>query len=449
MQEKMISILIVEDDEAELYSLKQKIQVSHAKVKFLEASTRLKAQKIIQHEPIDLALIDINLNGIHEGLDLLVETVNLNILSIIISGENEDDIKEKAFELGAINYITKPVEREHIDMVILRSYYSQNTHFFEDLIEKNYPTNNIAFKNHLIELFANYQNINKLLILGETGVGKTKLASSLAKISDKQLVIVDCTQFSDPDKARVALFGALKGAYTGLNENKIGLLEKADNGILYLDEFHHLPKEIQKTLLKPLDEKIAKKMGGKEFSSNFHLIVGSNREYQELYDLILPDLLNRIHQYIFKVPPLIERPEDIKVLFRQFNASIHPIHLDLFFSTGVIEEIRKSRLPDNARGIRSFIEFMKGKGKQRVTVSDVKNYFSDKNIKTDITNHNLVDDIEKLMSEKGATKALSYLRELVILKKLQSGLGVNKIAKTFRIDKTTISKVRDKYEIKS
>ncbi|WP_452232068.1 sigma 54-interacting transcriptional regulator [Lacinutrix sp. MEBiC02595] len=158
-----------------------------------------------------------------------------------------------------------------------------------------------------------------ILLLGERGIGKSHIANTTNKTLKTQgkLIQANCASFDDDNKAEVELFGYSKGAFTGgLPGGKDGLIEEADNGILFLDEIHHLSKLVQAKLMKALqtdknNKMSIRKMGAiKEIKVEARLIFATNKTIKELRTLLLPDFYDRIVQHVVNIPPLRETKED-------------------------------------------------------------------------------------------------------------------------------------------
>jgi two-component system NtrC family response regulator len=158
-----------------------------------------------------------------------------------------------------------------------------------------------------------------VLITGETGTGKELFAVGIHKNSpraNKNFVVVDCAALPD-NLVESILFGHEKGAYTGADRARDGLILQADGGTLFLDEVGELPLPVQKSFLRTLQERKFRPVGGKEeIESDFRLIAASNRNLDDMVrqDKFREDLLFRLRSFSIELPPLRERPEDIKDL---------------------------------------------------------------------------------------------------------------------------------------
>ena len=174
-----------------------------------------------------------------------------------------------------------------------------------------------------------------VLLLGERGTGKSSIIRELAKnretASSGKLVEANCASFTDSEIAESELFGYKKGAFTGANGDKKGLIEAAANGILFLDEFHHLDKSVQAKLMKAFqtDKNNSfhiRPLGAKdeEEIKNVKLVFATNREIKELHDLLLPDFYDRVVQYVVRIPPVRETLEDLEDDWKGIFERLYP-----------------------------------------------------------------------------------------------------------------------------
>lgn len=168
-----------------------------------------------------------------------------------------------------------------------------------------------------------------VVIYGESGVGKEKIASAIARhwigedLMEEKFVAVNCAGLSN-ELLEVELFGSEEGAFTGA-KNKIGLIEQAEDGVLFLDELGELPLPCQAKLLRALQEKKIRKVGGvDENDVNFLLICATNRDLREFIreKRFREDLFYRVANFEFVVPPLRQRRDEIEHISRQILDSI-------------------------------------------------------------------------------------------------------------------------------
>lgn len=163
-----------------------------------------------------------------------------------------------------------------------------------------------------------------ILLVGERGIGKSQIASRAKERLEKmnkpisgKIVEANCASFADDTMAEAELFGYKKGAFTGANADKVGLIQEAENGILFLDEVHHLSKAVQAKLMKALQTDENNNLHIRLLGSNkeqkipnVRLIFATNKSVEELRNILLPDFYDRIVQHVIHIPPLRETIED-------------------------------------------------------------------------------------------------------------------------------------------
>lgn len=199
--------------------------------------------------------------------------------------------------------------------------FSRETRDAVSLLKSGIETRNAGF-NRLIDSIEQVaiHSTEPVLLLGPTGSGKSRLARRIYELKKSRhqltgpMVDVNCATLRG-DSAMSALFGHVKGAFTGAARDRPGLLRSADGGLLFLDEIGELGADEQAMLLRALEEKRFLPLGGdREVGSDFQLIAGTNRDLRAdvAAGRFREDLLARIHLWTFRLPGLVERPEDIE-----------------------------------------------------------------------------------------------------------------------------------------
>ncbi len=163
-----------------------------------------------------------------------------------------------------------------------------------------------------------------VLLLGERGIGKSYLTEKYANDNKVNFVAANCASFISSEIAESDLFGYKKGAFTGASHDREGLIEKADGGILFLDEIHTLPRDVQFKLMRALATDSENRMTIRRLGDTKEqkvrlkaLILATNRTIQELRQVLLPDFFDRIAQLVIEMPPLRNTPEEIIPSFQQ------------------------------------------------------------------------------------------------------------------------------------
>lgn len=202
-----------------------------------------------------------------------------------------------------------------------------------------------------------------VLITGESGTGKELVARAIHDGSSRRggpFVEVNCAGIA-PDIADSLLFGHVKGAFTGANSDHTGFFEQADNGTIFLDEIGELQNEVQSKLLRVLENRKVRRVGGKtEKEISFRVLSATNQPLADEIDAkrFRSDLYFRLEQYILKVPPLRERKGDIPLLARHFLREICSFYDlgEMYFSDYVMYDLESRKWPGNVRELRHHVQ---------------------------------------------------------------------------------------------
>ena len=286
----------------------------------------------------DVVLCDFRL-GDKEGREVLKEIKNIDPYAIVIIITGYSDIKTAVdvIKAGAFDYITKPLIPEEVLSVISRALQQSEggdtpkTANAAQAMRK--PGKNMPDDEFLVghspatkELYRQIELVAptnySIILYGESGTGKEVIARTIHQNSarkDKPFVAMDCGTLSK-ELAGSELFGHVKGAFTGALGDKEGHFELANGGTLFLDEVANLSYEIQAALLRVIQERKFKRVGGvKEMETDVRIIVASNENLQEAYrkGRFREDLFHRFNEFSIVLPALRHRKEDIS-LFAEF-----------------------------------------------------------------------------------------------------------------------------------
>jgi two-component system NtrC family response regulator len=239
---------------------------------------------------------------------------------IIMTGEGDPDGAELAIRCGAWDYFEKPSSIKSMVLPLVRALQ-----YREDKKKAQAP---VVLKHHgiignspsmraCLDLVAQAANSEgNVLVSGETGTGKELFAWAIHNNSPRasqNFVVVDCAALPETLVESI-LFGHEKGAFTGADRVREGLVKQADGGTLFLDEVGELPLSVQKSFLRVLQERRFRPVGGKtEVKSDFRLVAATNRDLERLVQKrgFREDLLYRLRSLAIHLPPLRERKEDI------------------------------------------------------------------------------------------------------------------------------------------
>ncbi|RUM51055.1 MAG: sigma-54-dependent Fis family transcriptional regulator [Hydrogenothermus sp.] len=319
-------------------------------------------------ENYDIAFVDIRLPD-GSGLDLIphLKKLNQDIQIIMITAFADSKTAVEAIKKGAVDYISKPFEIADIKRIIntIKTKLEIEKNLKEEIQDEEELITGISKAiqkaKETIKKVAPY-DIN-VLIIGESGTGKEIFAKTIHKLShrkDKPFVAVNCAAIPD-DLLESELFGYKKGAFTGADRDKKGLIEEANGGTLFLDEIGELPLSLQAKLLRFLEERKIRPLGStKEIEVDVRIISATNRDLKKEMEKgnFREDLYYRLSTITIYIPPLRERKEDIpylvksllKDLTKKYNKPIRKIDPDF------IMYLKSLELKGNIRELRNILE---------------------------------------------------------------------------------------------
>ena len=434
MKNNNLSILLVEDDNLTLQTNKR-ILSAYGSIK--TATTKKEAETILNEQKIDVAFFDLNIQGQLDGLKLIKDAEKRNIYSIVVSGESRGEVLKDAFINGAKDYLLKPFDKEKLDQVLNRFFNNRKHSEFEKIINESFITKSQLQTDELYKLKNLTISDRPIFINGETGTGKRVIGHLIKKISGPgEFLELNCSQYND-ELIASELFGHQKGSFTGANENKIGLLEKAHNGILFLDEIHALSIRAQKTLLKAIEEKEFYPVGSnKSVKSNFRVISATCENIQDLISSgrFRSDLFARISTFQINLLPLRERKEDVDLLFEHFISK----HLVQVLITSEAKALlRNYSWPRNTREIQDLVENWIVNGQRLITPDVLPNH-----IKLNITQMNsLVPEAYfDFVEEHGLTEFLTFLKKEIAESMIKrNGGSMRQASKIMQVSHSNLS----------
>src|SRR5882724_11902418 len=327
MDEKNALVFIVDDDRGTRESLSNLIRSAG-----LSAQTFSSAQEFLAAErpkAPGCLVLDVQLPGL-SGLDLQQELAKagVKIPIIFITGYGDIPTSVRAIKAGALEFLTKPVNREDllhaIHQAIARDHTARQpngdtgTHNFEEIVGTS-----AALAAVLKQVGVVAPTESTVLILGETGTGKELIARAIHTTSSRSrrpFVKLNCAAIPT-GLLESELFGHEKGAFTGAIAQRIGRFELADGGTIFLDEVGDIPLELQTKLLRVLQEREFERLGStRTLRTDARLIAATNRDLGALVNeqKFRADLFYRLNVFPITLPPLRERPEDIPPLVRYF-----------------------------------------------------------------------------------------------------------------------------------
>jgi DNA-binding NtrC family response regulator len=337
MKKSLGRVFLVDDDELILAMLSRTLEKEGYEIR-METGEAEFIDRIASWHP-DVVLLDINLPG-QNGMDILktLKDDAANIEVIMLTADDTAETAVRAMKMGACDYLTKPFNMEEVKIVIGNAIENMklkkeldylrkiSSSFFEkDFLGVSKAKQELKAK---VEKIAD-AHVSSILITGESGVGKEVIARSIHRMMhgtavspSVPFIAVNCSALPDT-LLESELFGYEKGAFTDARKGKKGLFEVADGGTLLLDEVGEMKLSLQSKLLRALEERAVRRIGGQEeIAVNVTVIATTNRDLSEAVEKgeFRMDLYYRLNPFALVVPPLRERREDIPVLAEHFLA---------------------------------------------------------------------------------------------------------------------------------
>jgi DNA-binding NtrC family response regulator len=363
-------LLLVDDESSIRFGIKAFLR--HSDWEIEEAENCEEAIEKFRAFSPDAAIIDFSLPD-GTALDLLpkLKSIEAETPIVVLTGHGSIDNAVQTIKLGAENFLTKPVELPILS-VILDKLTQNHRNFRKQLAEEsskiNKEKNPFLGNSKLIkQLESDAKKISKsespILITGETGTGKSFLARWIhenSSRSNEPFVELNCAGLNR-EFLETELFGHEKGAFTGAINKKLGLLEIAHHGTIFLDEIGDIDPTVQPKLLKVLEEKTFRRLGDvREKNVDVRLIAATNQDLTQLVSekKFRSDLYFRINTFTLQIPSLKSRPEDIEILARyllsKFSGEMKRPNADL--TQQALQSLKLHNWTGNIRELRNVLE---------------------------------------------------------------------------------------------
>ncbi len=367
-------ILVVDDEKNTRDGLQRALQ-RHYQVLVAESAESALAALDSSKPPVDIMLTDMKMPGMG-GLELLRETVKRHpqTACILLTAYGSVETAVAAMRQGAYDFLTKPINLDHLDMLVARALKSRELEnkvvALESQLDEKFGMENITGESaamrqvfDIIRQAAPTQA--SVLIQGPSGTGKELVAHAIHRLSQRAqgpFVAVHCAALSS-SLLESELFGHEKGAFTGAVAQRRGRFEMANGGTLFLDEISEIDTSIQVKLLRVLEERCFERVGGEQtIQTDIRVIAATNRNLREYVDQgkFREDLFFRLNVVDIVLPPLKERTGDIPLLVHRFLKECCERNGKQItgVSPAAMELLDSYEWPGNVRELRNTVEKM-------------------------------------------------------------------------------------------
>src|ERR1022692_215178 len=361
----MPKILLVEDDPAFQFTIQTALEANGYSVDAV--STTADAIERLADQAYPIVVTDIYIDE-RTGLDVLDAAKRKDALCcvILMTGRGTIETVMKATRGGAFDYIAKPFELDVLLDAISRAEDEHNQDEDESEEEEPLETEMIGASPSMVE---GYKTVSRtaptdatVIIEGETGTGKDLVARMIHRFSlrkDQPFVPVDCGSIA-PSLLESELFGAMRGAFTGADRDRVGVFEAANRGTVFLDEIGEIDKSFQANLLRFLQEREIRPLGASRSKTvDVRVICATNRDLQRLVDegKFREDLWYRLNTVRIVMPPLRERRDDIPLLARFYVNKYNGLYRrEIRLMDSGVHALQDYTWPGNVRQLQHVIE---------------------------------------------------------------------------------------------
>jgi len=324
--------LLIVDDERSVREACREIALSLGFSAYVADSAE-HAYRLLETQAFDAVLLDLRLPGAG-GLEALrrIKDKRPDAIVVVVTGYGTVQSAVQAMKNGAYDYVTKPFSVDELKLLLERvashlKLKSENR-LLREKVKSKQGFGGIVGRapemEKLYRIIAKAANsVHPVLILGESGTGKEMVARSIhysGPFRDKPFIPVDCGSLV-PTLIESELFGHVKGAFTGANQAKDGLMAMAEGGTVFLDEVGELPVDLQAKMLRAIQEKEIRPVGStRRVAINVRILAATNRDLEQavMQGAFRRDLYFRLNVLSLRIPPLRERRQDIPLLITHF-----------------------------------------------------------------------------------------------------------------------------------
>ncbi|MDT8066607.1 MAG: sigma-54 dependent transcriptional regulator [Terriglobia bacterium] len=364
-------LLVIDDDEAVLQSCQTILEDADYEVHLAQRPEAGLAE--LRRFPFDLVLVDFKLPGMN-GFEVLQQgsMIDPEVVFVMFTGYATLESAVEAVKRGAFNYIAKPFTAAQLVATVAKglehSRFARKHQAVPQLLEQCCALHQIVGRSPaIVGVLAIVAKVapsdTNVLVTGPSGSGKELIARALHANSprrNKPFIAVDCAALPS-NLLESELFGYEKGAFTGAMQAKRGLLEAADGGVVYFDEIGEMNPELQAKMLRTLQERSFRRLGGERLVNvDVRILCSTNRDLaaEATNGHFRRDLLYRLNVVTITLPSLRERQDDIPLLAEHFvrlfakTANKHNVQL----SPDTLQRLRDYEWPGNIRELRNVVE---------------------------------------------------------------------------------------------
>ena len=373
------------------------------------ATNSTEAVRLYLNHKISAVILDVKL-GNENGIDVLKQLMALNgkVPIIMITAYATIETAVESIKVGAFDYLQKPINFDKLETVVknairMKQLEEENLKFRSRL--SDFSSRLVTQSGEMHELCRKAKQLAAtdlpILICGESGTGKELLADfihSCSRQSCNKIVKINCSAFAESLQDN-ELFGHDKGAYTGADSTYQGVFERAHNSTLFLDEIGDMPLSIQAKILRTLQDKELRRVGGKaSIKMNVRFIAATNKNLQVLMaeQKIREDLFYRLNAATLTIPPLRQRREDIPPLVAHFlnDFQSNDPKKPKLLSEGVMKFFINYDWPGNVRELKNALQYAAAISlKDSIDIGDLPPGFI--NQETSEKSENIRDKMEK------------------------------------------------------
>jgi DNA-binding NtrC family response regulator len=412
------------------------------------ATNRVEAISLLSTQLVHVVLLDIML-GEENGVELLGELLLLrkDLPVVMITGFGSIDTAVDSIKLGAFDYITKPVDFEKllriVENAISRSTLSQNRKAAPEGADTP-PCRLITQHPRMLALCEKARKFAgtdlPILIVGENGTGKEIIADFIHAHSSRNtqpMLKINCASFPEALLDN-ELFGHEKGAYTGADSVFKGVFERAHHSSLFLDEIGDMPLTIQAKILRTLQNREIRRLGGQHtVYVDVRFLAATNKDVRDLMQrsVFREDLFYRLNVATIRVPALRERKDDIQLLADYFLSEYAQSHdtVARSFSKTVMTNLQHYEWPGNVRELRNTINYAATVAtRPQIVIDDLPPHFRNHSSETIDKSDNVRERME---------------RNLILEMLEQVNYNKKKAAELLHISRKTLYNKLEKYDI--